>query len=102
MDDVVRKHLETLRSGPYDIDDYDGPHATAMYIVSHDDVMAHELETLLAGSVPVMRAVDGVEDVLWEDRERFLVCGDVDRDRLRAALDAYWDDHFPDLTATDP
>jgi hypothetical protein len=61
------------------------------FIVSYDDVLAHEYADLVGESIAAIAAIPGVSDVIHEDRELLLVRANGVRARqVSDALDAFW------------
>jgi hypothetical protein len=90
-----------------DILDVESPHEELPvgidYFVSFSDLAAcSTFEDLIAASLEIVRRHPGVEDVVHEDRELFVVTGrSVDPERLQSELHTWWREQLF-LLARDP
>lgn len=78
------------RPAPYSVERFDGIDFDA--VITFDDVLAHEEEGRLARFVEALDRQEGVERVVWEDREIVLVRAPrLDEVTLRGIVDRLWE-----------
>lgn len=86
--------MEELSDLVHDGDLFSVEPATDGFTVTYEDVIAHEYADLVASSATAIAAVDGVVDVVHEDRELLIVRSDaaLGAPHLTAVLERFWRD----------
>lgn len=74
-----------------ELPDDDDPRQLA-FIVTHDDVIAHQLTEVVEAEVAALAAIAGVSRVYREDAGQVCVQGDVDRSMVVSVLNELWFD----------